>query len=378
MGGIYIHVPFCKQQCHYCDFHFSTSLKNKNELLNALLSEMRLRNSFFDETKIGTIYLGGGTPSLLSADEINSLYHQLNQHFDLSKVEEVTMEANPDDLTEEKIHAYKATPINRFSIGIQSFQNDDLTYMNRAHNADQATNCIKAIQDAGWDNISIDLIYGLPTLSQEKWLDNLAKVVDLDIPHLSAYALTVEEKTPLHYAIKTGKQAPLDEKKSNQQFQHLMDFFGNKEWNQYELSNFSKPHFESKHNSSYWQQKKYLGLGPSAHSFDGKRRMWNIANNVKYIQSLKKDQLNYSQERLSETDHYNEYVLTSLRTQKGSNLNYIKTHFSSFFSGFFLKNIEKWIKNNKIEQINNCFVLTDKGKLLADFITSDFFYINDD
>ena len=160
--------------------------------------------------------------------------------------------------------------------------------MNRAHNADQATNCIKAIQDAGWDNISIDLIYGLPTLSQEKWLDNLAKVVDLDIPHLSAYALTVEEKTPLHYAIKTGKQAPLDEKKSNQQFQHLMDFFGNKEWNQYELSNFSKPHFESKHNSSYWQQKKYLGLGPSAHSFDGKRRMWNIANNVKYIQSLKK------------------------------------------------------------------------------------------
>ena len=218
MGGIYIHVPFCKQQCHYCDFHFSTSLKNKNELLNALLSEMRLRNSFFDETKIGTIYLGGGTPSLLSADEINSLYHQLNQHFDLSKVEEVTMEANPDDLTEEKIHAYKATPINRFSIGIQSFQNDDLTYMNRAHNADQATNCIKAIQDAGWDNISIDLIYGLPTLSQEKWLDNLAKVVDLDIPHLSAYALTVEEKTPLHYAIKTGKQAPLDEKKAISNF----------------------------------------------------------------------------------------------------------------------------------------------------------------
>ncbi|MEE3037410.1 MAG: radical SAM family heme chaperone HemW [Bacteroidota bacterium] len=376
MGGIYIHVPFCKQQCHYCDFHFSTSLKNKNALLVALVSEIRLRKSFFDNTKIHTIYLGGGTPSLLSADEVNKLYYHLNANFDLSEVVEMTIEANPDDLTEKKIKSYKNTPINRFSIGVQSFHNKDLRYMNRAHDASQAESCIKAIQNAGWDNISIDLIYGLPTLPNDKWLENLVQVVELGIPHLSAYALTVEDKTPLHYAIKTGQQAPLDEKRCNQQFQTLMNFLPNRGWKQYELSNFSKPRFESKHNSSYWQQKTYLGLGPSAHSFDGKSRMWNIANNVKYIQSINKDQLNFKQEYLSETDHYNEYVLTSLRTHGGADFNYLKTHFSSFFCDLFLKNIEKWIKNNKIEQKNNYYILTEEGKLLADLVTSDVFFVS--
>lgn len=376
MGGIYIHIPFCKQQCHYCDFHFSTSLKKKNDLLLALVSEIRLRKAFFENTKIETIYIGGGTPSLLSADEINELYHHLNTHFDLSEVNEITIEANPDDLTKEKIQSYKSTPINRFSIGVQSFQNEDLKYMNRAHTATQAKSCIKDIQNAGWENISIDLIYGLPTLSQKKWLNNLTQLVNLDIPHLSAYALTVEEKTPLHYAIKTGKQAPLDEKKCNQQFNTLMTYLSQNGLIQYELSNFCKPHFESKHNSSYWQQKKYLGLGPSAHSFDGKKRMWNIANNVRYIQSLKNEQLNYTDELLTETDHYNEYVLTSLRTKNGCDTNYLKTRFSSFFSDFFTKNQKKWVKSGEIEQKNNSFVLTNRGKLIADFITSDFFYVD--
>ena len=375
MSGIYIHIPFCKQQCHYCDFHFSTSLNNKNDLLDALVSEMSIRSDFLQGTKIRTIYLGGGTPSLLSGDEISKLFNALNNNFDLSNVEEITIETNPDDLTSDKIKELRSTPINRFSIGVQSFQAEDLLYMNRAHNAKQAFSSIEAVQDAGWHNITADLIYGTPTLSHEKWQENMQHIIDLGVPHLSAYGLTVEEKTPLHHAINIGKQQPLDEEKSSTHFEMLMDFIPQHGLEQYEISNFAMPGFEAIHNGSYWTDNLYLGLGPSAHSFDGKRRLWNIANNIRYIQAIKKGELNYDFEVLTEEQRFNEYVLTSLRTKKGCDKEYVKNRFSTFLVEFLTLSVNKWQKNGEIEENERFYILSKKGKLVADWIASDLFYV---
>jgi len=375
MSGIYIHIPFCKQRCHYCDFHFSTSLKNKNELLKAIVCEMTLKSDFFKTTKIDTIYLGGGTPSLLSVDEIKVLFNALHQHFDLSQVGEITIESNPDDLNSKKIKHLKTTPINRFSIGVQSFQAQDLKYMNRAHDVKQAINSIQEVQQAGWENITIDLIYGTPTLTDQQWQENLQLIVDYNIPHLSAYGLSVEEKTPLHHAIKTGQQKPLDEKKSLKQFEILMDFMPTQGLEQYEISNFSKPGYEAKHNGSYWNEEPYLGLGPSAHSFDGKRRLWNIANNHLYINSIKKGKINHHFEELSQEQRYNEYIMTALRTKRGCSSEELNSRFSPFLSRFFHFNVIKWQKTKHIDQNMDFYTLTKKGKLMADWISSDLFYV---
>jgi len=375
VSGIYIHIPFCKQQCNYCDFHFSTSLNNKNEVLNAILSEMKKRSSFLEGTKIRTIYFGGGTPSILSTDELNAIFEHLNAQFNLSDVNEITMEANPDDLTPEKIKALSKTPINRFSIGIQSFQNEDLKYMNRAHNVEQAKSSIKGVQDAGWENITIDLIYGTPTLNNDMWLENMQHVIDFEIPHLSAYGLTVEEKTPLFHAIKKGHQKPLDEQKSKTQFEMLMDFIPENGLEQYEISNFAKEGFEAKHNGSYWTDDIYLGLGPSAHSFDGKRRLWNISNNILYIKSLQNNELPQDFEELTEVQRYNEYLLTSLRTKKGVDIEYTKSRFSPFLIDFFNFSVKKWMLSGEITEKDGFFTLTKKGKIIADYLSSDLFYI---
>lgn len=375
MSGIYIHIPFCKQQCNYCDFHFSTSLNNKNEVLNAIVSEMKKRSSFLEGTKIRTIYFGGGTPSILSTDELNAIFEHLNAQFNLSDVNEITMEANPDDLTPEKIKALSKTPINRFSIGIQSFQNEDLKYMNRAHNVEQAKSSIKSVQDAGWENITIDLIYGTPTLNNDMWLENMQHVIDFEIPHLSAYGLTVEEKTPLFHAIKKGHQKPLDEQKSKTQFEMLMDFIPENGLEQYEISNFAKEGFEAKHNGSYWTDDIYLGLGPSAHSFDGKRRLWNISNNIQYIKSLQNNELPQDFEELTEVQRYNEYLLTSLRTKKGVDIEYTKSRFSPFLIDFFNFSVKKWMLSGEITEKEGFFTLTKKGKIIADYLSSDLFYI---
>jgi len=376
VSGIYIHIPFCKQQCHYCDFHFSTSLKTKEDLLNALVHEMKIQSSFLAGTKIRTIYFGGGTPSILSQDEITALFEALNQTFELDNVEEITIEANPDDLTEQKVKELKDTPINRFSIGVQSFQAKDLEYMNRAHNVHQAHDSIKRVQDAGWENITVDLIYGTPILSDEQWQENMQTVIDINVPHLSAYGLTVEEKTPLHHAIKKGKKLPLDEEKYKVQFEMLMDFIPKNGLEQYEISNFAKKEYEAKHNGSYWTDEKYLGLGPSAHSFDGERRSWNISNNIRYINSIKKGQLNNDFEVLSQEQRFNEYILTSLRTKEGCDLDYVKSRFSPFLVDFLTFSIKKWLKNGEIEQKGRFLVLTKKGKLVADWVASELFYIS--
>lgn len=337
---------------------------------------MKIQSSFLAGTKIRTIYFGGGTPSILSQDEITALFEALNQTFELDNVEEITIEANPDDLTEQKVKELKDTPINRFSIGVQSFQAKDLEYMNRAHDVHQAHDSIKRVQDAGWENITVDLIYGTPTLSHEQWQENMQTVIDINVPHLSAYGLTVEEKTPLHHAIKKGKKLPLDEEKYKVQFEMLMDFIPKNGLEQYEISNFAKKEYEAKHNGSYWTDEKYLGLGPSAHSFDGERRSWNISNNIRYINSIKKGQLNNDFEVLSQEQRFNEYILTSLRTKEGCDLDYVKSRFSPFLVDFLTFSIKKWLKNGEIEQKGRFLVLTKKGKLVADWVASELFYIS--
>ncbi len=376
MAGIYIHIPFCKQQCNYCDFHFSTSLKNKNGLLQALLQEIEIRKSFTKGAKIKTIYFGGGTPSLLSGDELSLIFEQINKHFELDPDAEITLEANPDDLNIQKIKELKNTPINRFSIGIQSFFDQDLQFMNRAHNSQEAQRSIKGIQDAGWNNITIDLIYGTPTLSNEMWQENLQKFKQWNIPHLSAYGLTVEEKTPLFHAIKKGTTANVDQEKAKQQFEMLMQFAKQEELEHYEISNFAKKGFMAKHNSSYWKGDSYLGLGPSAHSFDHNKRQWNVANNSRYIKAINQGVPSIEEEILSEKEQFNEYIMVSLRTIWGANLDLIELRFSAFLVDYFNFSVTKWTKSGEIEQNGNVFKLTQKGKILADRITSDLFYVD--
>jgi oxygen-independent coproporphyrinogen-3 oxidase len=376
VAGIYIHIPFCKQQCNYCDFHFSTSLKNKNALLEALLQEIEIRKDFTKGAKIKTIYFGGGTPSILSITELNQIFEQLNKHFQIEADAEITLEANPDDLHIQKIKELKNTPINRFSIGIQSFFDQDLQFMNRAHNSKEAERSIKGIQDAGWHNITIDLIYGTPTLTNQMWLENLKKFEKWNIPHLSAYGLTVEEKTPLYHAIKKGNTQNLDQEKAKQQFELLMQFATQQELEHYEISNFAKKGFMAKHNSSYWKGDSYLGIGPSAHSFDHNKRQWNIANNSKYIKAIKEKAPSIQEEILTETEQFNEYIMVSLRTIWGCNQDVIELRFSPFLVLFFKLSIKKWLKNGEIEQKATIFKLTQKGKIIADRITSDLFYVD--
>jgi oxygen-independent coproporphyrinogen-3 oxidase len=376
VAGIYIHIPFCKQQCNYCDFHFSTSLKNKNAFLMALLQEIKIRKYFSKDAKIKTIYFGGGTPSLLSINELNQIFDQLNKHYVIESDAEITLEANPDDLNILKVRDLKNTPINRFSIGIQSFFDKDLKFMNRAHNSHEALQSIKYVQDAGWENITIDLIYGTPTLSNKMWQENLQKFKEFNIPHLSAYGLTVEEKTPLFHAIKKGSTPKLDQDKAKQQFEMLIEFSKKENLQHYEISNFAKKGFIAKHNSSYWKGDSYLGLGPSAHSFDHNKRQWNVANNSLYIKAIEEGAPSIKEEILSEKEQFNEYIMVSLRTVWGCNLDVIELRFSSFLVNYFENTIKKWIKNGEIVQNGPIFKLSQKGKMIADNITSNLFYVD--
>ena len=381
MSGIYIHIPFCKQACHYCDFHFSTSLKNKKPFLKALVKEIKLRRDYFGRDhsqteKIQTIYFGGGTPSLLTKDEIIVIIDELHKYHEIEPAAEITLEANPDDLSIEKINELKQTPVNRLSIGIQSFFDEDLKFMNRTHNAEEAIRSVKASQDEGFENITIDLIYGTPTLSNENWEQNLSRTFSLDVPHVSCYGLIVEPKTALHSFIKNGKIAPLDEQKMAEQFEIVMNRMKAENFIHYEICNFCKEGFYSQHNSSYWSQKKYLGLGPSAHSYNGTSRQWNVANNNAYIRSIGNDHSFFESEKLSRTMRYNEYVLTSLRTMWGCDRETIKTNFGEDYLNYFLNEVEKYINSGMINKTENKLTLSDKGKLYADKITTNLFLID--
>ncbi|MDP3313269.1 radical SAM family heme chaperone HemW [Lutibacter sp.] len=379
MAGIYIHIPFCKQACYYCDFHFSTSLKNKNGMLNAIKAELLMRKLEFESEIVESIYLGGGTPSILTIDELRLLIATIYENYNVSKNAEITLEANPDDLTADKIKALSHLPINRLSIGIQSFFEDDLKFMNRAHNAQESKKCLtEAIKY--FDNITIDLIYGVPNMTNEKWLENLKIAFEYNVPHISSYALTVEEKTALHNFILKGKVSPLDENVTFEHFNILVEETEKQGFVQYEISNFGKPNYFSKHNTSYWLGEKYIGIGPSAHSFNRMERAWNISNNAKYMEAIEKNKLPLEVEKLTLNNNFNECIMTGLRTIWGISYQKIETEFGACYLQQLKENAQPFIEKGLLEVQMHSFssstlVTTKKGKFLADGIASDLFII---
>jgi len=379
LAGIYIHIPFCKQACYYCDFHFSTSLKNKDEMLTAIKRELVLRKEELNKEQIDTIYFGGGTPSLLTIDELRMLIDTIYENYEVVEDSEITLEANPDDLTFEKIKELAKTPINRLSIGIQSFFDDDLKFMNRAHSAEESKKCLSEATKY-FDNITIDLIYGVPNMSNEKWLSNLKQAFDFNIPHISAYALTVEEKTVLHKLIEKGKVPPVDENLALKHYNILVKETEKQGYVNYEISNFGKLAYFSRHNTSYWLGEKYLGIGPSAHSYNGFERSWNVSNNTKYINALLADELPSEKEQLTEINRFNEYIMTGLRTIWGVSFQKVEKEFGAMYLEELKKGAERHIKAGllKIELRSfsgSVLVITKKGKFLADGIASDLFKI---
>jgi oxygen-independent coproporphyrinogen III oxidase len=372
MAGIYIHIPFCRQACHYCDFHFSTSLRSKDAFLEALLKEIELRSDYLQGSPVHTVYFGGGTPSLLGTDEISRIVEAIGVGHSISSDAEITLEANPDDLTSEKLHGLAASPVNRLSIGIQSFHEADLKFMNRAHNAEEAFSSVKRARDAGFENISIDLIYGTPTMNDAQWLHNLEQAFSLRPEHISCYCLTVEPGTALDSFVRKGKAPAVDEELAAAQFRILLQQMTAQGYEQYEISNFCRDGFYSRHNSSYWLGEHYMGLGPSAHSCNGSSRQWNVASNPRYIASIGEGIVPCETEILTPLQRFNEYVMISLRTSRGCSLDYIDREFAGFAEEF-RRQAQKFIPGNLLIQRENSLLLSEEGKLLADRITSDLF-----
>lgn len=392
MSGIYIHIPFCKQACYYCDFHFSTSLKKKDQLIAALAKEIVLRKDEFKHTTVETIYFGGGTPSVLLVDELQFLIDTVYTNYKVSDNPEITLEANPDDLSpqtcytelvegQSKDHAssifegYKRIGINRLSIGIQSFHEKDLKLMNRAHNAKEAKQCLE-LATQYFDNISLDLIYGIPNSTSKEWLENIETALRFGVPHISSYALTVEPKTALASFIEKGLIDDVDDEVAHDQFHLLIDTLEAAGFEHYELSNFAKPGFYSKNNSAYWLGKPYLGIGPSAHSFNGKERAWNVKNNTIYIKKINEGQLPLDIETLTKNDKYNEFVMTGLRTIWGVSLEKIKTNFGQHYKDYILKQAQFYITEQLLYIDKDSLKATKKGKFLTDGIASELFMLN--
>ncbi|MEI7597163.1 MAG: radical SAM family heme chaperone HemW [Bacteroidota bacterium] len=375
MSGIYIHIPFCKQKCIYCNFHSGGSLRLKDDFVIALLKEIELSKNYLSEP-IETIYFGGGTPSLLDFEDFERIFKKLNENYNTSDCIEITIEANPEDLTEEKIKSLSNLPFNRVSIGTQAFDADSLNYLKRKHSVEQNNLALDLIQKHWTENISADLIYGIPTLENEKLISSLYHLKSKGIPHISCYALTVEPSTSLHKFINSNKiQAPI-ENFTLEQMDIVISELENLGYIQYEISNFCLPNYQAIHNSNYWEQKQYLGLGPSAHSFNGKSRQWNIANNIKYINSLKENKQTFEIEELTQNDIYNEYIMTGLRTMKGIDSEYISSVFGKKHLTIFEENSKKFIQQAEIIKIRNKFVLSKKGIKISDYIISELFITN--
>jgi len=373
MAGIYIHIPFCKQKCNYCNFHFSTNLKYKSDCINAIAKEITLRKNFLEHQTIETLYFGGGTPSILEPQDFDIIMHALRSTFNEQlQLKEFTIEANPDDITPNLLTYFKSIGVNRFSIGIQSFKASDLSYMHRAHQIEQSHQAIASCQIASFDNLSIDLIYGTPELTNEEWRTNIRTAIQYNIPHISAYALTVEEKTTLAHQIKTGQSLPVNELQAAEQFDILIKELTAAGYHHYEISNFALPGKYALHNTNYWRGQHYLGIGPSAHSYNGIGRQWNIANNQLYINSLANNTLPLEEELLSSEDKYNEYIMTSLRTMWGISWAYITQNFGSQKEQL-RHNIQSHINKAHIKEDNEHYILTAAGKQFADAIASDLF-----
>ncbi len=374
MSGIYIHIPFCKQACHYCDFHFSTVMGKKEAMVLALCKELEMRKAEFEGILVETIYFGGGTPSVLNTTELEQLIAVVYENYQVTEQPEITLEANPDDLTSEKILELSESPVNRLSIGIQSFFDEDLKLMNRAHSSEQAMESL-SLATRHFDNISIDLIYGMPNMSEERWSANIEKALSFNIPHISSYVLTVEPKTALFDFVKKGLVKPAEDEVAQAHFDILNETLTTVGYSCYEISSFGKPGYFSKNNSAYWQQKNYMGIGPSAHSFDGHRRGWNINNNPKYIKSIDSGILPMEIEVLSTTDKYNEYVMTGIRTVWGISLDRVQSDFGEEYKKYLMLQADKFIVEHLLYLDGDVLLATNKGKFLADGIAADLFMI---
>lgn len=383
MPGLYLHVPFCKQACHYCNFHFSTSLRLKGPLVEAMTKEIRWRAGYLSGRKLTSIYFGGGTPSLLSAAELDALFEVIYDCFEVAPEAEVTLEANPDDLSAARLAELRATPVNRLSIGVQSFQEADLRYMNRAHNAGEARHCLDLALAAGFHDITIDLIYGAPTTTDAHWQENMAIAFAYGLPHLSCYALTVEPRTALDHQVKHGQSAPIDDEQAGRQFLQLMDAAATAGYEHYEISNFALPGRHARHNSSYWLGEPYLGVGPAAHSFDGASRQWNVANNARYVKWMEAldaahtpwDALAgslFEREQLSAYDRYNEYVLTRLRTHWGCRIADVEA-MSPALAAHLRQQAQPFVAEGEMELRQGVYYLSQAGRLMADGIAAALF-----
>ncbi len=372
MAGIYIHIPFCKQKCTYCDFHFSTTYHTyRKEMIQSILNEINERKNEIET--IDTIYFGGGTPSILEINELDSIIQSIRSNFECNNMVEITLEANPDDISTSKLKKWKKSGVNRLSIGLQSFKSFDLEWMNRAHTVEESENCISIAQEEGFNDLTVDLIYGLPQLTLKEWENHIQKLIDLKVPHISAYCLTVEKQTALSNWIKKGKIEPAKEEMQSLQFELLVELLHRNNYEQYEISNFCKPNHESKHNSAYWKGEHYIGVGPSAHSFNGKERRWNIANNSMYIKKMNESEDYFEKEFLSSNDQFNELLLTGLRTKYGVSLKKLQS-FTQISTNFNDK-IKEFKKNNWMIEKDEVLFLSQEGKLMADYITSELFIV---
>lgn len=374
MPCIYIHIPFCKTKCTYCDFYSITNFKQQDELVRAMLQEIEKRKSYLNGT-ISTIYFGGGTPSAISIVDIDLILKAIFSSFKVENDAEITLEANPDDLSLEYLIELGKIGVNRLSMGIQSFDDQQLKAINRRHTAESALNSVKIAKQAGFDNISIDLIFGLPEQNLESWKKQVDKAMTLDVQHISAYGLIYEKNTPLWRQMKSGKVIPADDETALEMYDYLVETCAGNGFEQYEISNFSKPGFRSQHNSSYWKQVPYLGIGPSAHSYDLHSRQWNISSIYQYCKNILKDGAYFEKEILLEKDKYNDTVMVSLRTMEGINLDLIINQFGIKMRDFCVKSAEKYIENNKLRIEDNFLRLTSEGIMISDKILVDLMYV---
>ena len=376
MAGIYIHIPFCRKACHYCNFHFTTNMDSVDTMVDAILKEIGLRKDYLNHQTIESIYFGGGTPSVLSEAQISDLLNEMSKFFRFEEKVEVTLEANPDDLSKDYLETLKRTGINRLSIGVQSFFEEDLIWMNRSHDANQAQNCIIDAQNIGFEDISVDLIFGCPDTNMVKWKQNLEKITSLDVPHVSCYGITVEERTALHLMIQKGKTTAPNESMYLEQFNFTDDYLTSHGFEHYEISNYAKEEKYAVHNTNYWRQKQYLGLGPSAHSFDGQSRQWNVNHNLKYLKALSADELIYEVETLTRVDVFNEYLMTGLRTQWGCDLKHLEFISKEYFDAF-LKELEPLLDEGIINELDSKIYLSKNALGISDNVIAQLFIVNE-
>ena len=376
MSSVYIHIPYCKQKCSYCNFYYKTNQKDLSLLIKSIIKEISITKDFLKKKELISLYFGGGTPSIINNSNLNLIFNKIREHYLITSKTEITIECNPEDLTEEKLKFFKKIGINRLSIGIQSFKDEDLIFMNRNHNSEQALYSVKTAKRIGFKNISIDLMYSLPNQSINDWKKNLKIALELNIQHISSYSLSIEEKTKLQHLINKNILTELSDTESETHFQLLIDECKKNNFVQYEISNFGKKNYFSVHNKNYWTGNEYLGIGPSAHSFNGKIRRWNISNNTKYINHLKKNILPYELEKLKNSDKFNEYIMTSLRTIWGVDLNTLNKRFGDEIYTYFGLQIKKWVKSKHLFVEKNKVYLTTKGKYISDSICSDLFIID--